>query len=220
MINGVVFDMDGLLIDSEALFDQQAQIILPKLGHVYSRALLQSCTGLPHDKVVEKVIAHYGEGTAVEEIFHQVEQSMLAHYQTQGVPVKQGVFELMEYLHEQNIIMAVASSTYRSIATNILNISGIAKYIAHDVFGDEVAHGKPAPDIYLAATKKLGLDPSCCMGLEDSYNGLHAAKSAGLYTVMIPDLLPPTDDIIEEIDGCAESLLDIIPMIKVFNNIQ
>ncbi len=213
MIKAVVFDMDGLLIDSENMYNKHAQIVLPQMGYEYNKALIDNCIGRSRREVEQLVTDHYGNGIDVQALYINIEQSISHDYKTNGIPIKKGVFELMDFLKDKNIPIAVASSSYRKVAEHVLGKTGILPYVVTDVYGDEVKDSKPDPAIYAKACEQLGLAPNECMALEDSYNGLNAAKSAGLYTIMVPDQLPPTAEILEKIDDCVSSLLEIIPII-------
>lgn len=212
MIKAVIFDMDGLLIDSEAMYAKHAAVILPEMGYTYNKELIASCIGLARVDVVAKVKSFYGDDIDTDSLYKKLAVSIAQDYADNGIAIKKGVFELMDFLKDRKIPIAVASSTYRKVAEDMLEKTGISPYLTTNIFGDEVTASKPNPEIYIKACEKLGLQPNQCMALEDSYNGLNAAKSAGLYTVMVPDQLPPTPEILSKIDDCVESLLEVIPI--------
>ena len=122
------------------------------------------------------------------------------------VPKKKGLDELLAWLKARGLPAAVASSTYRSLVERNLRTAGVEEYFRKVVTGDQVEHGKPAPDIFLLAARQLGLAPGNCLVLEDSFNGVRAGAAAGCVTVMIPDLSQPTPELLSLCSGCLEDL--------------
>ena len=120
-----------------------------------------------------------------------------------------GVHEILEYLKENRIPTALASSTRRTAVMEHLDRAGITSYFQRIICGDMVEHGKPAPDIYLKACEELGVAPGQALAVEDSFNGIRSAYAAGLYTVMVPDQLPPTEEILALVDKKCDSLTEL-----------
>lgn len=131
-----------------------------------------------------------------------------------GLPVKPGLELLLRWLMEHHIPAALATSTCRKKATEYLQLAGIEQYFSAFCFGTEVLRAKPAPDIFLMAADKLHVDPRRCVVLEDSPNGLRAAKAAGCWTVVIPDLTPAPEKKEELWDAKVQTLADVIPLLK------
>ena len=127
----------------------------------------------------------------------------------EGVPCKKGLKELLATLEEMGLPRIVASSSPRSMIEMNLKTSDTAKYFDKVVSGTEVAHSKPAPDTFLLAAEKLGLAPADCLVLEDSFNGVRAGRAAGCVTVMVPDLMQPTEEIRKLYDRKCEDLLEV-----------
>ena len=117
--------------------------------------------------------------------------------------------EILEYLKENRIPTALASSTRRTAVMEHLDRAGITSYFQKIICGDMVEHGKPAPDIYLKACEELGVAPGQALAVEDSFNGIRSAYAAGLYTVMVPDQLPPTEEILALVDKKCDSLTEL-----------
>ena len=115
----------------------------------------------------------------------------------------------LEYLKENRIPTALASSTRRTAVMEHLDRAGITSYFQKIICGDMVEHGKPAPDIYLKACEELGVAPGQALAVEDSFNGIRSAYAAGLYTVMVPDQLPPTEEILALVDKKCDSLTEL-----------
>ena len=126
------------------------------------------------------------------------------------MPIKKGLFELLDYLKENKIKIALATSTSESSAKRTLRISETLKYFDALVCADDVSHGKPYPDPFLKAAEKLGLKPEECLALEDSINGIKSAYAAGMITVMIPDLIEPTNEIKPMCHKILPSLSEVI----------
>lgn len=217
-IEAVIFDMDGLLIDSEVIYFQVGSGIIESMGFEPDGDFLRKCTGLPENTWRQHMIEHYGPGFDGQVFAQRSLKEMRRWYTERSIPLKKGAIELLEYLKNNNIPCAVASSTYSGLGKVCLNNTGIYERFAACVFGDMVQQGKPAPDIFLAAAKALGKSPERCMGLEDSFNGIRASHAAGLYTVMVPDLLSPTREILTLTDGCVTSLLEVIPILDALNS--
>ena len=119
------------------------------------------------------------------------------------------VVEILEYLKENEVPVALASSTRKAAVMEHLNRAGITGYFQKIVCGDMVDHGKPAPDIYVKACEEMGVKPEQAMAVEDSFNGIRSAHAAGLFTVMVPDQLPPTEEILTIVDKKCDSLTEL-----------
>ena len=130
------------------------------------------------------------------------------------MPIKTGLIELLDYLKEHGYRIAVATSTdYEKVMHNF-DVTGVQGRFDAVVCGNMIQHSKPAPDIYLRAAELLGVDPSECMALEDSPNGIRSGAAAGMYTVMIPDMIPATAELLEIASNQVDTLLDIMPLLE------
>lgn len=217
-IRGVVFDMDGTLIDSEVLYEETSLQIMAEMGFEPSREVIHRSIGLPEPGWMGIVAEHFGPTFDSGHYRDRCAEMMAEWYERKTMPLKPGVFELLDYLRDRGIPCAIASSTAKVRALGVLERLGILPYIQGYTFGDMVQNGKPAPDIFIAAAATLGLAPADCMGVEDSYNGVRSCKAAGLYTVMVPDLLPETEEIRPLLDICLPTLVDIIPLVERLNS--
>lgn len=219
MIRSVVFDMDGVLFDTERLSQ-----------HYWGKAGRE--LGLPD--MDREIFAYLGINRAAsEEMFerdhghvmpyaewNRIVRGLSAdHIAQHGVPVKSGVRELLQYLKQSGISVALATSTARPLAEKYLVQTDIIGYFDQIVTGDMVKNGKPAPDIYLMACEKLGCDPAEAAAIEDSYNGIRSAYAAGMQAVMVPDLLPPTEEMQAMVSAVLPSLTDVIGWIGHINGI-
>lgn len=206
----VVFDMDGLLLDSERIaYDIGRQVSLD-LGIPWTHETAMQLIGRNSREHEALLKGAFGEDYPLE--VHQAEfgrryEAVIA----QGtIPLKPGVHALFDVLDARRLPRAVATSTRRSRALPKLEAVGLLARVDLVVAGDEVSRGKPAPDIFLAAAERLGQAAERCLALEDSNAGVRAAHAAGMRVVMVPDLLQPADDIRDAGIMVAASLLDIV----------
>lgn len=217
-IEAVVFDMDGLMLDSEVVYTQLSLQAEEELGYPPSQQLAMRTMGMANEKWRSVICEFYGEGFPIDRFADRCTELMNQWCEEKGIPLKPGLIELLEHLNRKKIPCAVASSTYAEKALRMLRKAGVDGYFTDFVFGDMVSRSKPAPDIFLEAARVLGKEPQRCMGLEDSRNGLTAAKAAGMYTVMVPDQLTPDEELLAMIDDCVPSLHEVIPLIEKLNN--
>jgi HAD superfamily hydrolase (TIGR01509 family) len=193
-VAAVVFDMDGVLFDTETQYEKAALAAAREVGVGMTSEFFRSTVGSPWPVVRQLMLDHYGPDLAVEElaeisrrIFHELTE-------TQEI-LKPGVLELLDLLDELGLPRAVATSSSRPTVERHLLRHGLA-----DRFAGIAAHGdydrhKPHPDPFLKAAELLGVAPQDCLAVEDSHHGVRSASSAGMMTVMVPDLLPATDEI-------------------------
>ncbi|MEG0754511.1 MAG: HAD family phosphatase, partial [Angelakisella sp.] len=205
-IEAVIFDMDGLMVDSERVYEEIFKLATAEMNREHSHELILRTTGMNNAAWRAEVQKFYGEDFDLEFFADRCDILMEDWVEEKGIPLKDGLIELLEYLKEKQIPCAVASSTYTKKAMRLLSKVGIDGYFTGFMFGDMVERSKPEPDIFLAAAKLLGKEPATCMGLEDSFNGIRACNAAGLYTVMVPDLLQPTEEIRALTDNCVATL--------------
>lgn len=199
MIQAVVFDMDGVLFDTERIsceccFEASRQLGLNITDEaVYGCFGLNAADGRVH--VIRSMEGAYPDGTFPYDAYKRRHDELFAKRLEDGPPLMEGVRELLDFLREKGIRMAVASSTnYVRVMSN-LNGSGLADYFAEVIAGNMVEHSKPEPDIYLKACSALGVCPQDAMAVEDSPNGIRSAAAAGMVTVMIPDMVEPTAEL-------------------------
>ena len=208
-LRAVVFDMDGLLLDSERIaYDIGRQVSLD-LGIPWTHEVAMQMIGLnsrEHESLLKGAFGDDYPLDAHRAVFGLRYDAVIA---TGSIPLKPGVLELFDALEAAGLPRAVATSTRRSRALPKLDAVGLLDRVHIVVAGDEVARGKPAPDIFLAAAERLGQRPADCLALEDSNAGVRAARDAGMRVVMVPDLLTPADDILSGGIPIAKSLLDI-----------
>lgn len=203
----VIFDMDGLMLDSErALLGCLAQAGA-EAGHALPEAFLLSLIG-SSDALTRQRIAEQVGADAVDALL----QDSYARYErlvAAGVPHRPGIIDLLDTLVAHGVPRAVATSTRRPLALRKLESAGLLRYFEHVATSSDVARPKPAPDIYLLAAARLGVEPRHCLALEDSPTGVRAALAAGMTVIQVPDLLQPDADVRALGHAIAGSLHDV-----------
>jgi len=192
----VIFDMDGLMLDTEAPARRAWECAARTLGREFDLELCRQMIGRDFGDCVALIRARHGPGYPVEELT----TAWVAGYDeivaAEGISLKPGLEEILDLLDERGIAIAVATSTRRERARAKLDRVGLLYRFATLVGGDEVARGKPAPDIFIAAAERLGVAARDCVVLEDSEPGIIAAAAAGMTPVMVPDLHPPSSELL------------------------
>ena len=184
---GAIFDMDGLLFDTERVYQQTWHEIAEEKGVVLGNDFVGAISGTngAHMRQVVEDYYHVPDGAGIiEDCMKRVREKL-----SKQVPMKKGVPEILEFFQENNIPMAVASSSPVEQIVSNLEIAGIREYFAEIVSGTEAKRGKPAPDIFLLAAERIHCQPEECFVFEDSENGIKAGHAAGCITVMVPDLM-------------------------------
>ena len=190
---GAIFDMDGVLFDTEKLYHETwGELAKERRISLGDRFIMEisGTNGERMRRVVEKYYQVPNGSVVIDECMDRMQKKLEIH-----VPEKKGVREILEYFHGLNMPIAVASSSSaQQIESNLLR-SGIRDYFSEIVSGSEVKNGKPSPDIFLLAAKRIGCKAEECFVFEDSENGVKAGHSAGCFTIMVPDLIEPSDEI-------------------------
>jgi len=185
----VVFDMDGLMLDSERLVRTLWQDAVRRRGYALTDAIHATLIGRREPESEELLRAHFGAAFPLAEIRSEVQDDWHRRVLDHGIPRKPGLDPLLDFLEANAIPKAVATSTARQQA--LISLGPLFDRFHATVCGDEVPEGKPAPDIYLRAAERLDVSPSDCLALEDSIAGVTAAERAGMTVIMVPDLVAP-----------------------------
>ncbi|MBU8536335.1 HAD family hydrolase [Falsiroseomonas tokyonensis] len=193
LCHAVIFDMDGLLFDSETLYLQAILAAARELGIRFTRADFPELVGRSWALNRVTLQRHVGADGDVE-VFRQ---AWVRHYDGMrgDLALKPGVRELLDRLDALRLKRAICTSSSHADVAHNLALHGLEGRFDAVVAAGDYASGKPAPDPYLRAAEVLGLEPAACLALEDSHNGVRAAAAAGMRTVMVPDLLPPTEEL-------------------------
>ena len=204
----VVFDMDGTLLDTELVFKEIVWDVSRTLGFTMTTDVHLGMVGASHEAANALLIETYGLSFPYE-LFDAECRRLMKGRMAEAVPVKSGVPELLGELKERRIPMAVATSSRSPHAYGHLGTAGLLSMFETVVTRDDVVNPKPDPEPYLLAARRLGKDPASCLAIEDSLMGVRAAAASGMQTVMVPDLVPPTDDIRALCHAVLESLHDV-----------
>lgn len=209
----IIFDMDGLMFDTERhIVDMWGQAGRES-GLTIPAALVSSTAGLDAENTRKVFVKQFGGDFPYEKIRARRIALQLEEIEKNGVPIKKGLLELLDYLEEKNIQKAVATSTDRERTTLYLQKAGLLHRFDTIVCGDEVKNGKPAPDIFLKAAEKMDVVPADCLVLEDSPNGILAAHNACMRVIMVPDLAQADETTKCLLFAVCSSLLDVIKML-------
>ena len=195
MVSGIIFDMDGILIDSERQSNEGWLWAAGQLGVDMPMWLIDSFKGAPAELCCKFFDDYYKGVIDYWEAKELRTQHVYKIRETEGIPVKNGVKDIFEYIRNNGLKCAVATSTRRESAEKTLHEIGVWDYLDAVVYGDEVEHGKPEPDIFLRAAKAIGVNPSEAVVVEDSINGIKAGYAADMRVVHIPDTIAIDDDI-------------------------
>ena len=208
-IQAVLFDMDGVIFDSEIKVIECWKDIAEKYGFGDIETPCYEALGTTREIAREIMLAHYGTGFPYDAYKDEMAALFHARYGEGRLPKKKGVEELLQFLHMHNLKVALASSTRKEVVIQELRDGGLLDYFDAVICGDMVARSKPAPDIFLKACEVLGVAPEHAVGIEDSYNGIRSAYAAGMRPIMVPDMAEPTPEMEELSEQILPSLLDV-----------
>lgn len=208
----VVFDMDGVIFDSERLIIECWKETADKYGIADIERACEACLGVNAVETREIFKNIYGQDFPYDEYKKEMSERYHSLYDGGRLPTKVGVKELLQFLKEQGKKVGLASSTRSVVVKQELTDAGLIEYFDVVVGGDMVSRSKPQPDIFLKACEELGVAPRDAFAIEDSYNGIRAAAAGKLRPIMVPDLMPVT----EEMRGLAEEIFDTLLDVKTY----
>lgn len=206
-----IFDMDGLIFDSERLFMNMKHTILKEYGYPAREEDYLQTIGLAGQQLHDKLSELYGQQYPAEEISRKTRAKVNGYMESHGPDVKPGVECLLAWFRKHQIPCCVASSTRREYVEKYLKLAHLDHYFSYTIGGDEAARSKPEPDIFLAACERSRTSPSDALVLEDSENGIRAAFAAGIPAVCIPDLKQPSPEIANMAAAVLKSADKLIP---------
>ncbi len=211
MKKAVVFDMDGVIFDSEKLYRKHWMLTAKEynIPEDEMRKLCDLIAGATRDRNEKLMKSRYGEDFDYDAFRMATMNRMDEEVKKNGLELKPGVKELFDFLKENGYKIGLATSTQKERAEGNLRNAGLLDYFDYIMYGGIVKNGKPAPDIYLKACEGLLVEPSEAIGIEDSINGVKSSAAAGLYTIMVVDLIQPTDEIKELAAHIFDSLIDV-----------
>lgn len=214
MLKGAVFDMDGLMFDTERLVYENWQNMMDEQGLPYDIEVFKQTVGRRKKEVELFYLSTYGEDFPYWELADEGRRRYIKRVQSEGIPVKKGLREILEYCRSRGMKIALATSTSRETAEFNLRSAGVSEFFDALVCGGDVVNGKPHPEVFLTAAQRLGLEPGDCAAFEDSINGIKSAFAAGMVTVMVPDFLKPTEEIKPMISCLCSDLTEAISFLE------
>lgn len=210
----VIFDMDGLIFDSERLFMREMNNVMKNYGYSITEEQYVSLLGLCDGMLISKMKEMFGDDYPFKEISSKTREKTTLCAKNGELKIKDGIIELLKFFKEHNVPCTVASSTYAVHVKKYLEISGIDSYFKDITGGDSVKRSKPEPDIFLIACKKFGIKPENALVLEDSENGITAAYRAGIPVVCIPDMKYPDEEHLKKTALCLKTADMLIQNLK------
>ena len=217
MVRGVIFDMDGLMFDTERLATVLWNQVGDELRIDMTEEFLDSFRGQNPTAIRNAFLQRFGREFDFDGCMGRKDELQHRYIEEKGVPLKEGLPELLEDLKGQDIRMAVATSTQQSLAEKMLKIAGVYEYFDAVAYGNKVKRSKPFPDIFQKAAEDLGVPMRECLVLEDSISGVQAGKAAGGYIIHIPDVVVVPEEVKDGITAELRSLRDVIDWIEHAN---
>jgi len=214
-VEAVIFDMDGVIFDSERLVIECWEVIAKKHNIPDIVEICMRVQGNNREETGKRFREKYGKDFPYEAYKKEVSALFRHLYGGGRLPLKPGVVEILEELKRKNVPLALASSTRTDIVQLELEEANLLHYFDAVLGGDMAARSKPEPDIFFAAAEALGATPASCYVLEDSFNGIRAAYQAGMHPIMVPDMQQPTGEIREMAEVIADTLLDALKYLRV-----
>ena len=213
-IKAFIFDLDGTLIDTEKIY----RIVWPKavaaLGHEFTDDMFLSLRSLGRPYAPARFKDWFGDDFDYDEARRIRKSFFDAYIAEHGIQLKPGALKILDYLHNHNIVTAIATATDITRATEYLKLTGLDGKFDKIISATMVDEGKPSPKVYAYACTQLDLNPNQCVAVEDAPNGIRSAYGAGLNVIMVPDLSKPDAELSSMLTYCADSLFDIINLME------
>ncbi len=211
-VKAVIFDMDGVILDTERVYNGAWDrfAIEYDFDRDMIRKMVLDCTGTKEEYTIRRVTETIGNIISYEDSIAVVRRYFAEEVSKNGLPKKACVDEVLSELKECGAAVGLASSTKEKIVRREMDETGLTGYFDVILGGDNVKAGKPAPDIFLTCAGLMKCRPEDCFVIEDSYNGIRAAKNAGMHPIMVPDQMPPN----EEMKSLAEAVLDDLQQVR------
>lgn len=214
MIKAIIFDMDGLMIDSERVTFECYQERLKDMNLTMDEEFYKTLLGKPIKGIYQRFYDVYGNDFPIQNVIQDVHQLMAERFETEGVPVKKGLVELLHYLKDNNYKTIVATSSNRDRVDKILAQAKITEFFDDSICGDEVTKGKPNPEVFLKSCQKLGVNVDEAIVLEDSEAGIQASYDANIKVICIPDMKYPEKQYEEKTFKILKDLTEVTGYLK------
>ena len=213
----LIFDMDGLILDTERIALKSWEIMLKEYEYQFDKEFLISLFGTTEDSMEARFKNHYGQDFPFEQFRQRCMQERLKMIEQEGETlIKYGLTDLLNFAKTNKIQTAVATSTVRSIAEKSLKLSGLLNSFDTIVCGDEIKNSKPQPDIFLKAAEKANVSPENAIVLEDSSNGIKAASNANMRCIWIKDIVIPSEEVLSLTWAKPQNLKEVILLLSPF----
>lgn len=214
MIKAIIFDMDGLMTDSERVTFECYQERLKDMNLTMDEEFYKTLLGKTIKGIYQRFYDVYGNDFPIENVIQDVHQLMAERFETEGVPVKKGLVELLHYLKDNNYKTIVATSSNRDRVDKILAQAKITEFFDDSICGDEVTKGKPNPEVFLKSCQKLGVNVDEAIVLEDSEAGIQASYDANIKVICIPDMKYPEKQYEEKTFKILKDLTEVTAYLK------
>jgi HAD superfamily hydrolase (TIGR01509 family) len=212
--SAVIFDLDGLILDTETIARKAWQHAASDFNFILDNDLYQTLIGLTTPDIEKVLQGVFGKGFNAKEAIKLAYGYFDEYVEKDGIAIKPGFFELLDFLDGIKFPRALATSSSRAFAGRKLTASGLVGRFDIVICGDDIQNGKPAPDIFLAAAERLKVAPAECLALEDSDNGVRAAYNAGMTVIIVPDLKQPSKEIVSMAHRVFPSLCEALPFLR------
>ena len=213
-VSAYIFDMDGVIFDSERAVFNEWKLLSEKYNFPNLEEPYMKCIGVNAATCKQIFLDYYGAGFPYDEYCEERRRNYHVKYGHGRAPLKPGIRELLECLKQHDYRIAIASSTRTESVMEHVEGANLLLYFDEIIGGDMVTRSKPNPDIFLKAAERLNTLPENCCVIEDSYNGILAASAAGMFPVMVPDMLPPDDLMREKAGLILNSLTELTDMLN------
>lgn len=214
MIKNVIFDMDGTLFSTEPVYFKCYRAAAKEMGLDFTFELFEACIGVSTTDAAPLMKSYFGHEVDVQKLHNDCCRNFEEYIQNYPIAFRPHAKETLQYFHERGFKLAVATSNMRKWADKLLQKNGIADYFSSVVTSDDVTHPKPDPEVYLRCVQNLSAEVKECLAFEDSIAGATAAISAGIRTIVIPDLKQPNSFVKAHAFKVYQSMEDIFPDIE------
>lgn len=208
-VESVIFDMDGLMFDTERFYFEANQHVLNNMGYDFQLEDYQNVVGMSGQAFMDGMLEILPDEESYHQFIQAADDYFLELVKERHVPIKPGLYELIDYLEEEGILRSIASSSDRVLIDHFLEQTSLQSSFDHVVAGDQVQHVKPHPEPYLKVWKKTGVRKDRTWVLEDSISGVRSAKAAGLHVILVPDLQKTSPEEKEEADHVFQDLFEV-----------
>lgn len=214
MVKAVIFDMDGIMFDTECLAIPAWCEAGRKMEYPITERIVYETFGMNRENTKKVLQGYFGENFDFDKAVKLRTEYEIEYIEKNGVPIKKGLIELLNYLKQNGYLFTVATSSAQIRTRHLFELAGITHFFEKFVCGDMIQKGKPDPQIYCKACELLKVKPEDSIVLEDSYAGIIAAFHAGIKTVMIPDMMQCNEEIEKMLYAKLNSLLEVIPLLE------